>query len=208
MLTCGWLGGVVSTLLIRHALDGRRPLDPALLPTSVAVPIAALALPASPEYSPYAPKKVLPKPTQRRDALLNVWAAAKQERSPSWTIPAPGHGAHQGGGREIREREHGSPAAPQSAVVSPRPPVLNGIARDGVKGARTVEGASEPEVRRPPLPTQQPQQPPARSAAALLPSIAWGQPHGGKGVTLTQEVRAQSAAENGHGAQAPRRRAP
>jgi hypothetical protein len=176
MLTCGWVGGVVSTLLIRHALDGRRPLDPALLPTSVAVPIAALALPASPEYSPYAPKKVLPKPTQRRDALLNVWAAAKQERSPSWTIPAPGHGAHQGGGREIREREHGSPAAPQSAVVSPR--------------------------------TQQPQQPPARSAAALLPSIAWGQPHGGKGTTLTQEVRAQSAAENGHGAQAPRRRAP
>lgn len=116
MLTCGWVGGVVSTLLIRHMLDGRRPLEPALLPTSVPMPRAARLVPPPP-VSPYAPKKVLPKPAQRREQLVRVWRAAKQDRPTTW-------------------------------------------------------------VR----------------ATDLLPSIAWGQPHGGEGVTRTQEVRAQSAA--------------
>jgi hypothetical protein len=173
MLSLGWVGGVVSTLLIRHALDGRQALDPALLPApSISIPTSRAKMPpqVGPPPSPYAPKKVLPKPTQRTEQLLRVWQAAKQDRPTSWNatktatnipknIPAPGHGAHQGGGREIRGREHGSPAAP--------------------------------------------------STSELLPSIAWGTPHDGQGQTPTKEVRAKTSAalaENGHRAQAPRRR--
>ena len=141
MLACGWVGGVASTLLIRHALDERRllePLDPALLPTPVPAPPRHVALPHSPPHmSPYAPKPK-PKPSRQRAALLlQVWAEAKQDTSPSW---------------------------PTVDAKAPRP-----------------------------------------TAADLLPSIAWGTPHGGEGTTHTKEVRAQSAAE-GHDAQAPRRR--
>jgi hypothetical protein len=149
MLTCGWVGGVVSALLIRHTLDGRRPLDPALIPTAVAMPIAALpALPPAPQLSPYAPKKVLPKPTQRTDQVVRVWRAAKQDRPTIWVttktetkipeIPAPGHGAHQGGGREIREREHDSPAAPQSTTAL-LPSIAWGTPHDGEGQTLTQE---------------------------------------------------------------------
>ena len=79
MLICGWMGGTISTLVIRYVLEGRKPLDPALLPVkSPPLPVVLAAVEdwhkrnPTPPASPYAPN------------LKRVWRAAKKEQSTHW----------------------------------------------------------------------------------------------------------------------------
>ena len=93
MLICGWMGGVISTLVLRYVLEGRKPLDRRMLPEHV--PALALPplppLPAPPEFSPYAPKAKGADLSggDRSEAIKRVWRAAKKERSPHWNAAKP-----------------------------------------------------------------------------------------------------------------------
>ena len=85
MITCGWIGGTASALLIRRALDERKPalLDPALLPRREPMTAPPRPVMPHPDFSPYAPKPKRASPGTA--TIAKVWRATKQERPTSWT---------------------------------------------------------------------------------------------------------------------------
>jgi len=66
MVTFGWCGGIASFVLaLRYIQDGRKPIDPALLPKSpppVPLPLEGTPLSVARCFSPYAPKPKRPSP--------------------------------------------------------------------------------------------------------------------------------------------------